>query len=102
MPNHREQQQGMTDYGRKHDLLELAEAIENAKTNAEREYYEKIMYTITGESEDVSYWRNELMKATRVSSRDRKMYCIAMLQRIKLDESGGGTWGSSKTNRRVN
>lgn len=88
------------DKTREPDLEELANAINNAVTNAEREFYEKIMYRLTGESENVVYWRNELMKATRVSANDRKRYCIAKLQKIKQDETSGGSWGSNKTNNR--
>ena len=90
------------DYGRKFDLEELAEAIKGAKSNAEREYYERIAFRVIGESEDVRYWREELMKAIRADETDRKLYCIAKIQRIKLDQSGGKAWGDNRGNRLLN
>lgn len=90
------------DQGRKFDLEEITEAIQNARSTAERQYYEKIAYRVIGESEDVRYWREELMKAIRADATTRKKYCIAKIQKINLDTTSGNSWGNNKGNRMVN
>lgn len=90
------------DQSRKFDLEEVAQAIENARSNAEREYYEKIIYKITGTSDAVFYWRNELIKAIRSEDKRRKTYCIEKIQRIRQDETYGKSWGSDRGNKYAN
>jgi len=89
------------DWGRKEDLEELSNAIKEAKTNGERQHYEKIMFRILGESDDIRYWREQLLRAIRVGDDRRKQYVIRELQVIRLNETAGKSWGNSKGNRSV-
>jgi len=90
------------DAMRKRDLEELAEGVEHARTQGERDYYKRIMFGILNETEDILYWREELLRAVRVNEKERKNYCIEKIQRIKQDQTAGKTWGSNKGNRYVN
>lgn len=84
------------DWTRKEDLEELAEAVENSRTQGERDYYKGMMYRLLHETDTILYWREELLKAVRSNSRDRKQYCIRMIQNAKLDATGGKAWGNNK------
>lgn len=95
------------DQGRKYDLEELSVAFQNARTPGEREYYERIIHSILNESDDIRYWREELLKASRGEVRDknakrRARYCIEMITKTRQDETAGHSWGSNKGNRMVN
>lgn len=90
------------DYSRKKDLEDIANAIKKAKSHFERRHYEKIMHRIIGESENVRYWREELIKAIDSGADHRKFYCIDRIQRIKQEETNGKSWGSDKGNKYVN
>jgi hypothetical protein len=95
------------DYGRQHDLVELSEAIKNAKTGSERQHYEQIASRILNESDDIRYWRDQLIKASRLDKNDRNarrrvQYCIQSIQKIRSGETAGHSWGSNSGNRMVN
>lgn len=104
MPNHRGQTKFIMsiDKSREYDLEELTKAIEKARTPGERDYYKRIMYRIFNESDNIRYWREELLRAIRSNSRDRKSYCIAKIQYIRANETAGHSWGNNKAERAIN
>ena len=87
------------DYTREHDLEDLTRAMEKAKTNAEKQHYEKIMFRVLGESDDIKYWREQLLRAVRINDHRRKSYVIAEIQKVRLNETSGHSWGNNKGNR---
>jgi len=89
------------DYGRKMDLEELDKAIEGARSIGEREYYQKIAYQIMSESAPIQSLRTELIKAFRGRDIERVKRIQEHIQRIKLEESYGHSWGNNKGNRRL-
>lgn len=92
----------MTDWTRNFDLEELTDAIKNARSTTEREYYERIMHKILNESEKIRYWREELMKAIRVNDERRIKLVHHMINKTRLDETAGHSWGNIKGERGVN
>lgn len=89
------------DLGRKYDLEELAEAIDKARSTSEREYYERIAYSIMHESTKITSLREKLMRAFR--ARDMYAYKAAQaeIQYWKQKETNGASWGSLKGNQRL-
>ena len=90
------------DRSREFDLDELSEALQNAKSPGEREYYERIIYRILNESDDIKYWREQLLRATRVKDKRRIQYVIREIHMTRLSETSGASWGSNKLERTIN
>lgn len=84
----------MVDYTRRYDLDMLAEAMRNARSSAERTHYEKIMWKIMGESEPISALREDLVEAVRVGDTRRMHYIRDHIHKVRMDETGGGSWGN--------
>jgi len=84
------------DYGRTVDLKELAVGIKNARSKAEREHLERIVYRILKESTKVSSLRSELIAAFRVKDMSKVRRLQAHIQAVKLDETRGTSWGQNK------
>lgn len=92
----------MSDYTRRSDIEMLEEAIEKARSASEREHYEKILHKILSESDNLRYWRENLMKAIRVGDRKAITKINLIIQEIRLRETNGRSWGNTKNNRMVN
>lgn len=90
------------DYGRQNDIQELAQAISEAKTQGEREYYEKIAHKILNESDRIKHLREQLIKASRANDRRTIEKICNRIQYVRMDETYGKSWGSNKGNRYAN
>lgn len=89
------------DKTREYDLEELARAITNARTPGEKEHYRRIMYSILNQSDDIRYWREELLKAARVSDTRRMRYITEKIRITRLNETNGVSWGNQKGERNL-
>lgn len=90
------------DKGREYDLEELALMMENARTPSEKDYYKRIMYSILNQSDDIRYWREELIKAARAKDTRRMSYVVEKIQYVRQNETYGKSWGNQKGERNVN
>lgn len=86
------------DYTRKHDLEELSKALDNAKSRAEKEYYEKMVWRLVGESMPIRSLREDLLKAVRAGDRRAVDRITLHIQRIRLEETNGHSWGNNRGN----
>lgn len=94
---------GKLDYGRQQDLEELAKAIKTARSNSEREHFERIAYRLLNESPAIRYLREELIKATRSGADNYDIQkIIRRIWVVRQDETYGKSWGNSKGNKMVN
>ena len=84
------------DYGRQQDLEMLAEGIKNARSVAEKQHYEKIVYRIINESTRVKSLRDELIRAFRVKDMAKVKRIQDQMHKIRLDETRGSSWGQNK------
>lgn len=87
---------------RKFDLEEIAEAIKNARSTGEREYYQRLLHKLLSESEDVKYWRENLVRAIRANDRRAIHKINLIIQDLRLRETNGRSWGNNQGNRMVN
>lgn len=88
------------DAGRKFDLEELAEAIKNARSSGEKQLYEKLIHKILSESEDLKYWRENLLRAIRINDKKTVHRINLIIQDLRLRETNGASWGNDKGNKR--
>lgn len=86
----------MIDKSREFDLEELAKAKKNAKTSAEREYYDKMMYRIINQSTTITSLRNALIGALRVNDVGKVKRIQQHIQAVRLEETRGASWGQNK------
>lgn len=84
------------DKSREFDLEELAKAKQNAKSAAEREHYEKIMYRIVTQSTEISSLRTELIGALKVNDNAKVKRIQQHIQAVRLEETRGASWGQNK------
>ena len=91
----------MIDKGRQYDLEELMKAKENARSISEREHYDRIMYRIINQSTAVASLRNELIGALRVRDMAKVKRLQQHIQRVRLEETRGTSWGQNKGEKRV-
>ena len=91
----------MIDKGRQFDLEELMKAKQNAKSASEREHYDRIMYRIINQSTAVASLRNELIGALRVRDMAKVKRLQQHIQRVRLEETRGTSWGQNKGEKRV-
>lgn len=89
------------DYSRRVDLIELTQAIRNARSHAEKEALEKVMHRIVNESTQVRSLRNELLDAIRHNDRGKVKRVQAHLHSIRLNETAGTSWGNDKGERKI-
>lgn len=81
------------------DLEQLAEAIDNARSTKEREYYEQMAYRITHESAPIQSLRNEMIKAFRGRDMARVKKIQEHIQNIRMSETYGHSWGNNRGER---
>ena len=89
------------DYGRQNDLEELANAIDGARSTQEREYYEKLVYRIMQESAPIRSLREELIKAFRARDMNRVKRIQEHIQKVRMDETYGKSWGNNKGEKKL-
>lgn len=91
----------MIDYGRKMDIEELMQAIKVSTSRAEKEHFEKILYRIINQSTAIGSLRTELLQATRAKDLNKVRRLQLHIQRVRLEETRGASWGSNKTERKI-
>ena len=89
------------DYGRIKDLEILADGIKNARNVGERQYLEKIAFKVMNESVKVKSLRKELLGAFRVRDMAKVKRIQAHIAAVRLDETGGKSWGQLKGERKI-
>lgn len=92
----------MIDIGREFDLAELAEAKKNAKSVAERDHYDKIMYRIINQSTAITSLRNAMIKAIKINDISKVKRIQQHIQAVRLEETRGASWGQNNMERKLN
>jgi hypothetical protein len=89
------------DYGRKMDLEELAKAMENARSQSEREHYERIAHKIINESTEIKYLRHHLIGAMRENDVRGIRVITGRIQEQRMRETNGTSWGNNRNERKL-
>lgn len=89
------------DYGRTKDLEMLAEGIKQARTLGEKQYLEKIAYRIMNESTTIKSLRQDLIRAFKVRDMSKVKRLQDQMNKVRLDETNGASWGQQKGERKV-
>lgn len=96
MPNAGETHKNMIDKGREYDLEELVKAKKQAKSQTERDHYDRIMYRIINQSTAITSLRNEMIEALRVNDTRKVKRIQQHIQAVRLEETRGTSWGQNK------
>lgn len=90
------------DYGRLQDLEDLTKAIKEAGSQAQKDHLKAIMERILSQSVTVSSLRNDLIRASRVGDERTVKRLVDHIQRVRMEETAGHSWGNNKGNRKTN
>lgn len=88
------------DGSRKFDLAEVTQARTQARSTAEREYLDHLLYRLINESTQVSSLRHELIAATRAGDLAKVKRVQAHINYVRAEETSGKSWGNDRSNRK--